>query len=154
MFISDLQSKVKNGSGFFAEGQRSLPHPQLRKSDARAPSSKIDITHRLPPFNRDCAVHRAGRLLSQGSVAKRARIGASRKPAINQDRTEMPENKVQAHRLVALAGILVAALTIRVIAAAVAPARRPMLLIVPVLFFISPPRRGGRAVEGAPLLRA
>jgi len=47
-FLTSSQ-KVSNGSGFFAEGQRSLPHPQVQEADDQPPLlPKVKIQDALP----------------------------------------------------------------------------------------------------------
>ncbi|WP_210242323.1 hypothetical protein, partial [Mesorhizobium sp. B2-5-3] len=68
---------------FFAEGQRSLPHPHYRKRCAPRRSFEIDITHEQTGFNHDRTGERAVRLLSPIVVAQMTRFGLTQKALIN-----------------------------------------------------------------------
>ncbi|WP_292648936.1 hypothetical protein, partial [Mesorhizobium sp.] len=68
---------------FFAEGQRSLPHPHYRKRCAPRRSFEIDITHEPAAFNHDRTGERAVRLLSPGVVAQMTRFGLTQKALVN-----------------------------------------------------------------------
>ncbi|MGX9148388.1 hypothetical protein, partial [Mesorhizobium sp. 128a] len=68
---------------FFAEGQRSLPHPHYRKRCAPRRSFEFDITHEAAAFNHDRTGKRAIRVLSPGVVAQMTRFGLSPKALIN-----------------------------------------------------------------------
>ncbi|MBZ9929710.1 hypothetical protein LB570_06335, partial [Mesorhizobium sp. BR1-1-5] len=68
---------------FFAEGQRSLPHPHYRKRCAPRRSFELDITHEPAAFNNDRTDERAVRLLSPGVVAQMTRFGLTQKALVN-----------------------------------------------------------------------
>ncbi|WP_206618718.1 MULTISPECIES: hypothetical protein, partial [unclassified Mesorhizobium] len=89
--FSDLQSKVKKRVWvFFAEGQRSLPHPHYRKRCAPRRSFEIDITHETAAFNHDRTDERAAWLLSPGVVAQMTRFGLTQKALVNHQARRNP----------------------------------------------------------------
>ncbi|WP_210241459.1 MULTISPECIES: hypothetical protein, partial [unclassified Mesorhizobium] len=68
---------------FFAEGQRSLPHPHYRKRCAPRRSFEFDITHEPAAFNHDRTGERSVRLLSPSVVAQMTRFGLTQKALVN-----------------------------------------------------------------------
>ncbi|MER9339132.1 hypothetical protein NKJ06_35500, partial [Mesorhizobium sp. M0293] len=60
---------------FFAEGQRSLPHPHYRKRCAPRRFLETDITHEAAAFNHDRTGERTIRLLCPACVAETSRFG-------------------------------------------------------------------------------
>uniref|UniRef100_UPI001BDF50AE hypothetical protein n=1 Tax=Mesorhizobium sp. dw_380 TaxID=2812001 RepID=UPI001BDF50AE len=68
---------------FFAEGQRSLPHPHYRKRCAPRRSFEFDITHEPAAFNHDRTGERTVRLLSPSVVAQMTRFGLTQKALVN-----------------------------------------------------------------------
>ncbi|MER8957327.1 hypothetical protein NKH98_32775, partial [Mesorhizobium sp. M0833] len=68
---------------FFAEGQRSLPHPHYRKRCAPRRSFKPDITHETAAFNHDRTGKRFVGALSPSVVAQMTRFGLTPKAPIN-----------------------------------------------------------------------
>ncbi|MFW8610439.1 hypothetical protein ACOI81_00685, partial [Mesorhizobium ciceri] len=75
---------------FFAEGQRSLPHPHYRKRCAPRRSFEIDITHEAARFNHDRTGERAAWLLSPGVVAQMTRFGLTQKALVNHQAAALP----------------------------------------------------------------
>ncbi|WP_164754034.1 hypothetical protein, partial [Mesorhizobium sp. M7A.F.Ca.US.001.04.2.1] len=75
---------------FFAEGQRSLPHPHYRKRCAPRRSFEIDITHEAAAFNHDRTGERAAWLLSPGVVAQMTRFGLTQKALVNHQARRNP----------------------------------------------------------------
>ncbi|MER9477767.1 hypothetical protein, partial [Mesorhizobium sp. M0520] len=69
---------------FFAEGQRSLPHPHYRKRCAPRRSFKPDITHETAAFNHDRTGKRFVLALYPSVVAQMTRFGLTPKAPVNQ----------------------------------------------------------------------